>query len=327
MTPIHTDISDYLEWMAVHNYARTTITSRRHYLRYLADHLENLGISHSEDVTAEHLVDYQQQLHHHRQTDGSPLTVATQLQRLIPLTQLFAWLRRQGRIPANPAADLIMPRADRPLPEATLSAEEMAAILSVPTITRPRGLRDRAVIETFYSTAIRRAELAALTVKDIDFARGTIFVRSGKGAKDRYTPIGERALFWLRLYLDLARPALTGPVSTDTLFVTSNGTPLCTDWLSRRIHTYIHQAGITKTGSCHLIRHSVATLMLEGGADIRYVAEMLGHTRLETTQRYTRVSIDHLRRIHQHTHPAANLNVAMAHEISQLLPQLTHPTP
>jgi integrase/recombinase XerD len=323
MTSIRTDMTDYVEWMAVHNYARTTITSRQYYLDYLAGYLEALGVDHSSQVTTEVLVGYQRQLHHHRQADGSTLSVATQLQRLIPMTQLFTWLRRQGRIADNPAADLTMPRAERPLPEATLSVDEMAAVVALPAITHPRGLRDRAVLEMFYSTAIRRAELCALTIKDVDFARGTVFVRSGKGAKDRYTPIGERALFWVRLYLDLSRPSLTGAISTETLFVTANATPLGVDWLSRRIHTYIHQAGITKTGSCHLIRHSVATMMLEGGADIRYVAEMLGHARLETTQRYTRVSIDHLRHIHQHTHPAAGLNVAMAHEISQLLPQLT----
>jgi integrase/recombinase XerD len=133
-------------------------------------------------------------------------------------------------------------------------------------------------------------------------------------------PIGERALFWVRLYVELARPQLISHARTEWLFVSSAGTALCPDWLCRRIRAYLRQAGVEKRGSCHLLRHTVATLMLEGGADIRYVAEMLGHTRLETTQRYTRVSIDRLRTVHAQTHPAAGLNVAMASELCTLLP-------
>jgi integrase/recombinase XerD len=195
----------------------------------------------------------------------------------------------------------------------------MAALLAQPDVARPLGLRDRAVLEVFYSCALRRQELIDLTVRDVDFDRATVFVRCGKGSKDRYVPIGERALFWLRLYLDLARPRFTSE-QTGELFLSSVGTPICADWLSRKVRRYLHDANIDKKGSCHLLRHTVATLLLEGGADIRYVAEMLGHTRLETTQRYTHVSIDRLRTIHAATHPAANLDVAMAAELARLIP-------
>jgi site-specific recombinase XerD len=121
------------------------------------------------------------------------------MQRLVPVSQFFSWLRRSGHIESNPASDLIMPRADRRLPESTLTATEMSRLLSTPDITKPLGLRDRAVLEVFYSCALRRNELIELTLRDVDFERGTVFVRCGKGAKDRYVPIGERALFWLRL--------------------------------------------------------------------------------------------------------------------------------
>jgi len=127
-------------------------------------------------------------------------------------------------------------------------------------------------------------------------------------------------MFWMRLYLGLARPRLAGQSHPDHVFLSSVGTPLCPDWLSRKIRQYLAQAGIHKRGSCRLLRHTVATLMLEGGADIRYVAEMLGHVRLETTQRYTRVSIDRLRTVHAATHPAAGLSVAMASELCTVLP-------
>ena len=328
MTPIETAATEYLLWLRVHNYAETTIICRQRYLGYFTDFCRRQGIDDARAVTFELLRGYQQQLFDHRKRDGLPLTFATQAQRLVPISQFFSWLRRSERLPLNPASDLLMPRPDRRLPEATLSAAEMALLLAQPDVSRPLGLRDRAILEVFYSCALRRQELIDLAVRDVDFDRGTVFVRSGKGAKDRYVPIGERALFWLRLYLDLARPQLTTEQLAARLFVSSAATPVCPDWLSRKIRRYLADAGIEKRGSCHLLRHSVATLMLEGGADIRYVAEMLGHIRLETTQRYTRVSIDRLRAVHAATHPAAGVDVAMASELSNLLPRrnLTLPT-
>ena len=126
---------------------------------------------------------------------------------------------------------------------------------------------------------------------------------AGKGPRIGTCPSAREHLFWLRLYVELARPGFDPDDQTDVLFLSSVGTSLCPDWLSRKVRGYLASAGVHKKGSCHLLRHSVATLMLEGGADIRYVAEMLGHARLETTQRYTRVSIDRLRAVHAATHP------------------------
>jgi integrase/recombinase XerD len=322
---MESDVDDYLAWMCVHNYADTTIVSRRYYLGYFTAYAFRHGIATAEAVTLEDLLGYQHELFLHRKSDGLPLSFATQMQRLVPVAQLFSWLRRQGRISENPAADLIMPRPDRTLPEATLTISEMAAVLAVPDVNTALGLRDRAVMEMFYSTGIRRAELISMSLRDVDFERGTVFVRCGKGGKDRYVPIGERALFWTRLYLQLVRPSFVTDRYPEHLFLSSVGTPLCPDWVSRKVRRYLAKAGVTKKGSCHLLRHSVATLMLEGGADIRYVAEMLGHARLETTQRYTRVSIDRLRAVHARTHPAAGLNVAMATEICDILPNLKPP--
>jgi integrase/recombinase XerD len=296
MTSLESDILDYLSWMRVHNYAKTTVVSRRYYLSYFTAFAARGGLDASERIMLEDLLGYEQ--------------------------ELFSWLRRQGRISANPAADLIMPRPDRTLPEATLTVTEMAAVMAIPNVNTALGLRDRAVMEVFYSTGIRRAELIALAARDIDFDRGTAFVRCGKGSKDRYVPVGERALFWTRLYLELVRPSFVTDHYPEHLFLSSVGTPLCPDWVSRKIRRYLAKAGVAKKGSCHLLRHSVANLMLEGGADIRYVAEILGHARLETSQRYTRVSIERLRAVHAQTHPAAGLNVPMAAEICDLLPNL-----
>jgi integrase/recombinase XerD len=206
MTPIETAATEYLLWLRIHNYAETTIICRQRYLDYFTRFCHRHGINDARAVTYELLRGYQQQLFDHRKRDGQPLTFATQAQRLVPISHFFSWLRRNGRLPLNPASDLLMPRPDRRLPEATLSATEMALLLAQPDVSRPLGLRDRAILEVFYSCALRRQELIDLAVRDVDFDRGTVFVRCGKGAKDRYVPIGERALFWLRLYLDLARP-------------------------------------------------------------------------------------------------------------------------
>ena len=323
MVSFAVEIERYLEWMRVHNYAQTTIENRRHYLGYFADFAQRAEVVEPPAVTGELIVDYQRYLHVYRKANGSALSVATQVQRLVPLSQFFTWLRREHRIAVDPTVDLLMPRPDRQLPEATLSALEMARLMSAPLVTKPLGLRDRAVLEVFYSSALRRSELIALQVPDVDFERGTLFVRRGKGAKDRFVPVGERALFWVRLYLGLVRPRFCAGRNTDTLFVSTLGTPICADWLCRKVHAYLAHVGIHKRGSCHLLRHSVATLMLEGGADIRYVAELLGHARLETTQRYTRVSIDRLRSVHARCHPAAGLDVAMASELCTILPEGT----
>ena len=329
MTPIEQDGADYELWLRVHNYAATTISGRHRHLGYFFAFAAERGVESRQAVTLELLLAYQHDLYLRRKTNGAPLSFGTQMQRLLPLAQFCSWLRREGRLAQNPAADLLMPRPDRRLPEATLSAEEMVAVLAAPDVTRPLGLRDRAVLEVFYSCGLRRAELIGLLVRDIDIDRGTVFVRSGKGAKDRFVPIGERALFWVRLYTGTGRPALLAGRSSDHLVISSAGTPLCRDWLCRQVRRYFTAAGVHKRGSCHLLRHTVATLMLEGGADIRYVAEMLGHASLETTQRYTHVSIDRLRTVHATTPPAAGLSIAMANELTAMyptLPNTTNPT-
>ena len=141
----------------------------------------------------------------------------------------------------------------------------------------------------------------------LDSGRGTVFVRQGKGRKDRVVPIGERAIAWVRRYLDEVRPHLVIDPQQQSLFLNTYGGPLSLENLTYRVREYFRRAGIVKAGSCHLLRHTMATLMLENGADVRYIQEMLGHASLDTTDRYTHVSIAKLRQIHAATHPGARL--------------------
>jgi len=211
MTPIQIEARDYLEWMEIHNYARTTIECRGRYLDYFIAFACKHDVDEAKEVTLELILSYQHQLFSHRKRDGQPLSFGTQAQRLIPVAQFFSWLRREHRIEANPAADLLMPRPDRRLPEATLSATEMAELLSAPDVSVPLGLRDRAVLEVFYSCGLRRGELISLWLRDIDFDRGTVFVRRARGPRTVTCPSASRpcsgfAYMWRSCDLTSPRP-------------------------------------------------------------------------------------------------------------------------
>ena len=214
---------------------------------------------------------------------------------------------KQGYLPSSPASELDMPRLGRRLPRQILTAAEAEKVLSQADLTDPIGIRDRAILETFYSTGIRRGELVRLKLYDIGFEKGTLMIREGKGQKDRVVPIGERVLKWVEKYLLDVRPHLVVPPDEGVVFLTYMGVPFHPDALGHEMKKYLLAPGVGKEGACHIFRHTVATLMLDGGADIRYLQEMLGHTKLETTSIYTQVTIDKLKKIHDATHPAAKL--------------------
>ena len=167
------------------------------------------------------------------------------------------------------------------------------------------GLGEAAeALEVLYSTGLRRMELVGLDLPDLDAERGVVLVREGKGKKDRLVPIGERAIRWTERYLDHVRQRLAHGRSGRALFLSARGTRIRPTRLTERLHRYLVASGIEKPGSCHVWRHTAATLMHDGGADIRDVQEMLGHAQLSTTQIYTRVSIERLKAVHAKTHPA-----------------------
>jgi len=197
--------------------------------------------------------------------------------------------------------------ATRQLPS-VLSQDEVELVLRQPNVGDPIGVRDRAMLETLYSTGMRRMELLKLKLYDVDRRRGVVTIREGKGKKDRVIPIGERALAWVDKYLNEVRPVIVVEPDDGIVFLTSMGEPFTPNHLSWLASQYVEAARIGKSGACHLLRHTMATLMLEGGADIRFIQEMLGHARLDTTQIYTHVAIRKLKQIHEATHPAAKLD-------------------
>jgi integrase/recombinase XerD len=234
--------------------------------------------------------------------------------RLRALKGWFRWMTRQNLLLHNPASELELPKLGSTLPKHVLNSQEVEQLLALADPATPQGLRDRALLETFYATAMRRLEIANLKLYNIDADRGVVMVRQGKGKKDRVIPIGERALAWIAKYLGDARPALQAGRDDGTVFLTDLGEPFERAQLTHLVRHYLEKSKLGKTGGCHLFRHTAATLMLENGADVRVIQEMLGHADLSTTELYTRVAINLLKQVYMTTHPAARLERKAAAE-------------
>ena len=303
----HRAISDWLEWLEVHGYARQTVLDRSWNLSHFVAWCTERGISQPSEVSLPVLEAYQRHVFLRRKPDGMPLSYSAQMKALVPLRAFFSWCTRSHRILYNPASDLVLPRKSHPLPKATLSIEEAENVLSLPDVANPLGLRDRTMLEMLYATAMRRGELVNLDLADVDLGRGWLTLRKTKNRFDRVVPMGERASSWLLHYLDASRPHLVIGADPGAVFLAANGERLGPSWLSSHVHHYVGSAGVGKSGSCHLFRHTAATLMLEGGADVRYVQELLGHRDLSSTHIYTRVAPERLAAVHAACHPAARL--------------------
>lgn len=296
--------NEYLSWMLVHGYSPATVNRRGQHLEtYLFWCIER-ELNRPEQVSMSILERYQRHLYNRKKANGQRITFKTQAQHVCSIQQYFRWLCRQKYIPSNPASELELPKVEKRLPRKMLTEEEAEQVLNVPDITEPKGLRDRAMMEVFYSTGIRRGEMANLRIDDLIAERGLLLVREGKGKKDRMVPIGGRAIVWTQKYIERVRSKLSCTLSDHRLFLTEYGEPILPKHLGNVMRHYIEKADIGKTGGCHIFRHTMATLMLENGADIRYIQRMLGHAELSTTEIYTHVSIQKLKQVHELTHPA-----------------------
>jgi integrase/recombinase XerD len=301
--PLTTYMDAHFEWMLVSGYSEDTVRARRTALRRFIAWCEERALRDPKDITKPILERYQRHLFYYRKADGKPITLGSQFGCLAPLKTFFKWLAKENHILYNPASEITLPKLPKHLPRVILSIQEVEAILREAEPTNPSGLRDRAMLETLYSTALRRMELPGLALYDVDLTRRLVMVREGKGKRDRVVPIGERAAAWVDKYLQEARPQLLVG-DAEALFLTDYGEPMQPEYVAERVRRYMHFAGIKKPGACHLFRHACATHMLENGADTRFIQVLLGHVDIGTTQIYTRVSIDKLREIHDATHPA-----------------------
>jgi tyrosine recombinase XerC len=222
--------------------------------------------------------------------------------RLSCLRSFFRFLCREGTLSHNPAAAIPTPRLDKRLPS-FLDEQQVTRLLEAPSTARWHGLRDRAMLETLYSTGMRVGELVGLNREDLDEISGTVIVR-GKGKKERLCPIGETALKAIRSYV-AKRPKDKKLRVPYALFVSQKGTRLTVRQVDRLLARYAAHAHLPPTVHAHTLRHSFATHLLDRGADLRSVQELLGHANLATTQIYTHVTAQRLKKIYDEAHPRA----------------------
>jgi len=236
-----------------------------------------------------------------RRDDG--VSSRTAARNLVAVRNFLKFLHEEGVIPTNPAELVDMQKTERPLPK-VLTMEDVEALLDAPDTAKPAGLRDKAMLEVLYATGLRVSELVNLPRGSLNLEVGYLRVL-GKGRKERIVPLGEVALDWLLRYLDQARAKLLKKRLTDTdaVFVTNRGGPMTRQHFYLLVKRYAKQVGIKQSVSPHVLRHSFATHLLERGADLRSVQEMLGHSDLSTTEIYTHINRERLKNVHRKHHP------------------------
>ena len=299
-------IEAHQDSLVVRSYSDYTIFERRYYLMLFCEWAAEREITRPGQITLQILESYQRYVYYQRTWRGKRLGISSQRSHLANLCCWLKWLARQGMIESNPAERLQLPRKPQRLPRGVLTREEVETLMAQPDLSKPTGLRNRAMMETMYSTAMRRSEIVSLLLDDLDSARKTIRILDGKGMKDRVVPVGDRAMEWIDAYLEKARPVLLKDPRERALFLTVTGRSLLPGALSDLVRQLMVQAGIAKKGACHLFRHTAATEMMLNGAGVRHIQALLGHADLNATQIYTQVTITDLSQVHRATHPAEN---------------------
>ena len=313
--PLAAWVHEYLRWAEVSRLSATTVGIRQRGLARFVTWAHERGLRHPRELTRPILEAYQRHLYLARSqrkgaSNGQPLSLRSQEVLIAALRGWCKWLTRDGHILANPASDLELPRLPRTLPRVLLSVDQVQQLMAKPDVEGLTGVRDRAMLELLYGSGMRRSELARLQVGDVDLTQGTVFIRQGKGRRDRYVPMGASAAHWLRRYCVEVRPMLVHqaqqvqPGTAWVLFLTDYGEPYGGSRLSDLVTYHLRRMGI-EHGSCHALRHACATHMLEAGAELRYIQVLLGHADLSTTQIYTHVAIGKLVQVHTATHPRA----------------------
>jgi len=287
-------IDAFIEYMvAERSSPENTISAYHSDLRFFEAWLEKKGIE-IQKVSPQELLDF---ISYSVDQGLKPTTIN---RRLAGIRQFYRFLVNEGLVPRDPTRDIAFPRRGHYLPS-VLSLSEVTRLLNAPDTSTPKGIRDRAMLELLYATGLRASEIISLRINNLNLDTGYI-ITLGKGDKERLVPIGQAAIFWTRLYIDRARP--TKPKKdTDILFCSKRGSGMTRQNFWHLIKEYAIKAGINRPISPHTLRHSFATHLLAGGADLRAVQVMLGHSDISTTQIYTHLSTARLKDIHKKYHP------------------------
>lgn len=273
------------------NYSPHTLSNYARDLRFLIDFLKDRKIDRL--AAREYLLRLEKKRYSRR-------SIA---RKLSATRSFFRYLMREKKIGENPFEHLLTPKLPKKLPN-FLYPEEMDALLKAPDPRSPLGLRDKAILEVIYGTGMRVTEIVRMNLNDVDFDEGEIRT-FGKGSKERIVIFGSHASRAMKEYLEKGRPLLLVGKKLNAFFIGRRGTRLTARQIERLIHFYARKAGIQKKVTPHTLRHSFATHLLEGGADLRMVQELLGHVSLSTTQVYTHVTKERLKKVYDLAHPRA----------------------
>ncbi len=319
----------FSEWLEAINYSPKTRVNYTRDVKVFLDWLsDNTSINSIADVTPAHLQQYQIALYNFTWERGYParldsqnqaaleeqtqaakeepkrLSVGTQANRLAAVRKFFSWLLSEQQIAYNPASTLQLPKQPHRLPRGVLTKSEARRLIETTPTTKPRDIRDRTILEVLYATGIRRAELIALMIYDADLQTATLRIEHGKGNTTRIVPLTQSAIAALKLYLEEARGIFAREAGQVRLFVSSrSGGPLDDDDIVRIVRKAAIRAGIKKHVTPHTLRHTCATHLLKGRADIRQIQKLLGHRRLSSTEVYTRVELSDLHEVIARCHP------------------------
>ena len=274
--------------------SRNTLQSYRYDLLLLAEHQKKRGRG-LESASREDLLHF---LASRVKQGRSPRSLSRYLSGF---RQFYRWLLREGRIGQDPSALIESPRLGRGLPK-VLSEQQVIGLLEAPDVATPLGLRDRTMLELMYATGLRVSELVTLELVSLNMNQGVLRV-IGKGEKERLVPLGEEAISWIGRYLETSRPELLKGAESPQMFVTARKAGMTRQAFWHLIRRYAQRAGITPKVSPHVLRHSFATHLLNHGADLRVVQLLLGHSDLSTTQIYTHIAREGLKRLHSKHHP------------------------
>ncbi len=296
---LHVEVSEYLNRFRSRPQAASRLSEATRLLERLLVHLAEAGVEAWREVDSRLLTSFLAQETRARNRPDQPIAACTLRHRIWLLRDFLGWLARTGRVFSDFRANLVLPKAPGRLPRVP-SEVEMARLLEAPDTTTAVGLRDRAILELFYATGLRRREAWRLELYDLDLEGRRLAVRQGKGGHDRVLPLTSTACRWLALYLEQARPefaakAIAPDASDLALWLSRRGGRLSYVQIAVRVRQYAKAAKVR--ASSHVCRHACATHLLRHGADVRQVQLLLGHQSLETTQIYTEVDVADLARV------------------------------
>jgi integrase/recombinase XerD len=293
----------YIRFLKVRNLSERTIREQQRKLDRFFVFLRKLGIERMDQVNSAIILDYQTHLYHAVNRQGRPNSPGYQNSMLAVVKGFTKFLKQRDFLVADPAADVRYARVPQMLPRGILTRSEARRIINAPDVFCTIGYRDRTILEVLYTTGIRKEELNNLTLNDVDYNDGFLRIIQGKGKKDRMVPLGRICCRYLENYIKSVRPELITDPYNNHLFLTFRGNRLSKNVVWELVKKYAKQAGIKKNVSPHTFRHTCATAMLKNKADIRAVQELLGHASLDSTQVYTRVTINDLKEVHARCHP------------------------